>query len=128
MKRKSQTKTTGAAFYDLDGTLVKTNLVHALLFPSRNQQGVLRSVGKTALTLASIPVFIATDTYSRNVFQEFFFKYYKGESEDRLLFLAEELFEKVIQPGIYPGTKELIERSKAAGLRQVLVDGALDIT
>lgn len=128
MKRKTQPKTAAAAFYDLDGTLVKTNLVHALLFQARNQQGILRSVAKSALTFASIPLFIATDTYSRNVFQEFFFTYYKGESEDRLRFLAEELFEDVIRPGIYPGTEELIERSRAAGLRQVLVTGALDIT
>jgi hypothetical protein len=73
MKRKTQPKTAAAAFYDLDGTLVKTNLVHALLFQARNQQGILRSVAKSALTLASIPLFIAIDTYSRNVFQEFFF-------------------------------------------------------
>jgi hypothetical protein len=28
-----------AAFYDLDGTLVRTNLVHAFAFSARNQQG-----------------------------------------------------------------------------------------
>ena len=31
-----------AAFYDLDGTLVRTNLVHAFAFSARNQQGILQ--------------------------------------------------------------------------------------
>jgi HAD superfamily hydrolase (TIGR01490 family) len=117
-----------AAFYDLDGTLVKTNLVHALLFQARNQQGILRSIRKTASVVTSIPVFFATDMYSRNVFQEKFFKSYKGESEDRLRFLSEELFEEVIQPSIYPGAIDLIKQSRSLGLRQVLVTGALDFT
>jgi HAD superfamily hydrolase (TIGR01490 family) len=117
-----------AAFYDLDGTLVKTNLVHALLFQAKNQQGILRSVGKTALTFASVPLFIATDLYNRSVFQEMFFKYYKGESEDRLRFLSEDLFEGVLKPSIFPGAIDLIEQSRSLGLRQVLVTGALDIT
>ena len=34
----------GAAFYDLDGTLVRTNLVHALAFFARNDRGILRSL------------------------------------------------------------------------------------
>src|SRR5437016_4897507 len=33
-----------AAFYDLDGTLVRTNLVHAFAYNARNQQGLWRSV------------------------------------------------------------------------------------
>ena len=126
--RGGKEKRKAAAFYDLDGTLVKTNLVHALFFQARNQPGILRSIGKSAQVFASVPLFIATDMYSRSVFQEFLFKSYKGESEDRLRFLAEELFEEVLKPSIYPGTIDLIERSRSVGLRQVLVTGALDVT
>ncbi|HEY1403812.1 MAG TPA: hypothetical protein VGB05_06780, partial [Pyrinomonadaceae bacterium] len=52
-----------AAFYDLEGTLVSTNLVHTLGFYARNQQGLLRSLRKTATTVMSIPLFAATDQY-----------------------------------------------------------------
>jgi len=128
MKKKNTKPKSAAAFYDLDGTLVKTNLVHALLFQARNQQGILRSAAKTAKVIASVPAFIATDMYSRSAFQAFFFKMYKGESEDRLRFLSEELFEDVLRPSIFPGAIDLIERSRSIGLRQVLVTGALDIT
>ncbi len=118
----------GAAFYDLDGTLVSTNLVHTFGFYARNDQGILRSLGRTATTLLGIPLFAATDLYSRKVFNDIFFKWYRNQSEDRLRFLAEDLFEDVIQPSIFPGTVELLEKSRSLGLRQVVVTGALDIS
>jgi HAD superfamily hydrolase (TIGR01490 family) len=117
-----------AAFYDLDGTLVSTNLVHTFAFYARNDQGILKSLGRSALTFAGIPLFAAADVYSRKVFNDIFFKWYKGQSEDRLRFLAEDLFEEVIRPAIYPGTLELLDTSRAMGLRQVVVTGALDVT
>ena len=117
-----------AAFYDLEGTLVSTNLVHTLGFYARNQQGLWRTFKKSATTLISIPMFAATDQYSRKVFNDLFFKRYKGESEDRLRFFAEELFEEVLKPAIYPGAFELIEKSRSLGLRQVVVTGALDLS
>ena len=119
---------TAAAFYDLEGTLVSTNLVHTLSFYARNQAGLWRSLRKTTATVLSLPLFAVTDQYSRKVFNDLFFKRYRGESEDRLRFFADELFEDVLKPAIYPGTFELIEKSRNLGLRQVVVTGALDIS
>ncbi|HKP72557.1 MAG TPA: HAD family phosphatase [Pyrinomonadaceae bacterium] len=117
-----------AAFYDLEGTLVSTNLVHTLGFYARNQQGLLRSIRKTTTTVLSIPLFAATDQYSRKVFNDLFFKRYKGETEDRLRFFADELFETVLKPAVFPGAFELIEKSRSLGLRQIVVTGALDFS
>jgi HAD superfamily hydrolase (TIGR01490 family) len=117
-----------AAFYDLDGTLVRTNLVHAFAYNARNQQGLIQSLMRTASTLFSVPMFLAADFYSRRLFNDVFFRRYRGESEDRLRYLSDELFEKVIRPSIFPGAYELIDKSKRLGLRQVLVTGALDMT
>ena len=117
-----------AAFYDLEGTLVSTNLVHTLGFYARNQQGLLRSLRKSATTVLSLPLFAATDQYSRKVFNDLFFKRYKGETEDRLRFFADELFETVLKPAVFPGTFELIEKSRGLGLRQIVVTGALDFS
>lgn len=119
---------TAAAFYDLEGTLVSTNLVHTLAFYAKHQQGLWNTVKKSAVTLFGIPVFAVTDQYSRKVFNDIFFKRYKGEREDRLRFFSEKLFEKVLKPSIYPGAFELIEKSRSLNLRQVVVSGALDIS
>jgi HAD superfamily hydrolase (TIGR01490 family) len=120
--------TKSAAFYDLEGTLVSTNLVHTLAFYSRRQQGLWKTFKKSAATLVKLPAFGVTDLYSRNVFNEFFFQSYKGESQDRLRFFSEELFEEVLKPAIYPGTMELIAQGKKLGQRQIVITGALDFT
>ena len=78
--------------------------------------------------MAGLPLFLAADAYSRKVFNDIFFKWYKGQSEDRLRYLSEDLFEEVIRPAVYPGALQLLEKSRSIGLRQVVVTGALDIT
>jgi HAD superfamily hydrolase (TIGR01490 family) len=117
-----------AAFYDLEGTLVSTNLVHTLGFYAQRQQGLVKTFTKSAKTLAKLPFFGLTDLYSRNVFNEVFFKSYEGESHDRLRYFSEELFEDVLKPAIFPGSMDLIKKSKDLGLKQVVITGALDFT
>ena len=124
MKKNGQ----AAAFYDLEGTLVSTNLVHTLGFYARRQQGLFTTIKKSVGTLAKLPLFGAADFYSRNVFNELFFQSYKGESEDRLRFFSEELFEEVLKPAIFDGTPELIAQSKKIGQKQIVITGALDFT
>ena len=124
MKKNAQ----AASFYDLEGTLVSTNLVHTLGFYARRQQGLFTTIKKSIGTLAKLPLFGVTDLYSRNVFNELFFQSYKGESLDRLRFFSDELFEEILKPAIFPGTFELLETSKKIGQRQVVLTGALDFT
>ena len=117
-----------AAFYDLEGTLVSTNLVHTLAFYARRQQGIWQTIKKSAGTLGKLPFFGLTDLYSRNVFNEVFFRSYEGLSHDRLRFFSDELFEEVLKPAIYDGTPELINQGKKIGQWQVVLTGALDFT
>src|SRR3982751_2800966 len=117
-----------AAFYDLEGTLVSTNLVHTLAFYAKRQQGLWQTAKKSVGTLTRLPFFGITDLYSRNVFNEVFFKSYEGFSHDRLRYFSEELFEEVLKPAIYDGTLELIAQGKKIGQRQVVLTGALDFT
>ena len=123
LKRKNS-----AAFYDVDGTLIRINIVHAFAFYAMRQASLWDSVRVTAQTAASVPVFWAADKVSRKWFNELFYRYYAGFSEDRLVILSEELFEEVILPNIYPRARDLIAESRRAGVRQVLVSGALDFT
>jgi HAD superfamily hydrolase (TIGR01490 family) len=117
-----------AAFYDVDGTLIKTNIVHAFAWYARNQPTLSGSLMKSVKTALSVPMFLAADKMSRKVFNQLFYGYYKGEPEDRLVVLAEELFEDVIKPSLFPRTVHLIAEAKAAGLRNVIVSGGLDFT
>src|SRR5215468_9024963 len=117
-----------AAFYDVDGTLIKINIVHAFAFYASRHASLAVSAKNTVKTALSIPVFWAADKLSRKWFNEIFYRSYEGASEDRLVVLSEELFEDVIKPNIYPRARDLIEDSRRAGCRQVFVSGALDFT
>ena len=117
-----------AAFYDVDGTLIKTNIVHAFAWYAKHQPTVSGSLAKTVLTGLSVPLFLAADKLSRKAFNELFYRYYQGMSEDRLEVLSEELFDDLIRPSIFPRAPDLIAESKRAGLRQVIVTGGLDFT
>lgn len=116
-----------AAFYDMDGTLVSTNLVHSYLFLARNEGTLSRSVLKTVAGVAKLPAFLVADQLSRALFNELLYAGYAGAFEDRLLELAEEHFEEVLKPNIFPGVYELVENAQKKGLRQVIVSGSLDV-
>ena len=115
-----------AAFYDVDGTLVSVNIVHTYAYYVANHPSLRRRAFGFATMLASIPAYLAADFYSRKFFNEWFYKNYAGFTEDRLWVIGEEIFENVIKPSLFPGAVDLIRRSRAAGVRQVLVTGSLD--
>jgi HAD superfamily hydrolase (TIGR01490 family) len=123
----ARTPLPAAAFYDLDGTLVRTNLVHILAFYARNDRGLVGSLMRTGQTLLGVPLFFAADMVSRQLFNDVFFRWFRGMTADRLRFLAEELWQEVLEPALFPGTRDLLEASRRRGLRQVLVTGAFDM-
>ncbi len=128
MHRASAKYKNSAAFYDVDGTLIKINIVHAFAFYASRHASVSESVRRSLKTAVSIPMFWAADKLSRKWFNEIFYRSYEGQGEDRLVVLADELFEDVIKPNIYPRAKDVIDESRRAGIRQVLISGALDFT
>jgi HAD superfamily hydrolase (TIGR01490 family) len=115
-----------ASYFDVDGTLVTTNLVHPTVFYMMNQPTPLHSFAKLGRALVKAPWMAMAEMRDRRVFNELLFSSYEGVSEDRLIALGEETFEKVIKPNIYPGAKDLVKTSLEKGHDVVLVSGALD--
>jgi HAD superfamily hydrolase (TIGR01490 family) len=117
-----------AAFYDLDGTLISTNVVHAYAYYAMNEGSIGGILKRSLGTLASLPVFGALNLVDRKIFNEYFYRSYAGFTQDRLLTLADDLFEDVIKPAIYPKAQDLIDEARRAGCRIVFISGALDFT
>ncbi len=117
-----------AAFFDVDGTLVRTNIVHAFAYYAMNSGSIFGTALRTARTAASVPLYWALDKANRKVFNEVFYRSYQGLPEDRLVELSRELFEEVLRPAIHPGTPRLLDEARRARCRIVLVTGALDFT
>jgi HAD superfamily hydrolase (TIGR01490 family) len=115
-----------ASFFDVDGTLVRTNLLHPTLFYLANQPTPLRSLGSVARAALGSPRLALAEMADRRRFNELLFGVYAGISRDRLLALADEAFERVVRGALYPGARELVQRCVAQGHDVVLVSGTLD--
>jgi HAD superfamily hydrolase (TIGR01490 family) len=115
------------AFYDLDGTLVSSNIVVRYAFFVRHLPSRVRALGKTLKLVAAVPTYLALDHLSRRLFNEVFFREYRGMSREWLLDLSSELFKQVVRPSLHPGAQELLERDRAEGYRLALVTGELDV-
>ncbi|HEY6556965.1 MAG TPA: HAD-IB family hydrolase [Polyangiaceae bacterium] len=115
-----------ASYFDVDGTLVATNLVHPTLFYLVNQPTPVQTALRLGRAALRAPSMALAELVDRRTFNELLYGTYAGMSEDRLLLLAEEAFKKVLLPSLYPAAKGLIDQNLRAGHRIILISGALD--
>lgn len=115
-----------ASYFDVDGTLVSTNLVHPTLFYLLNQGTPVQTAMRVGRTLLGAPRMALAEMVDRRTFNELLFSSFQGMSEDRLMILADEAFDTVLKRALYPGAKDLVKRSLDVGRDVVLISGALD--
>jgi len=115
-----------ASYFDVDGTLVRTNLVHPTLFYLLNQSTPFETARKLSKALLRGPAMAWAEMRDRRMFNELLYSSYEGVSEDRLEVLSEEVHDKVLRPALYPFARELVDRAKSDGRQVVLVSGELD--
>ncbi|HEY6299016.1 MAG TPA: HAD-IB family hydrolase [Candidatus Binatus sp.] len=115
-----------AAFYDLDGTLVDLNLVHAAIFTLANVGEWSGRVSYLLGFAARIPRLYVAEQRDRRLLNTALFEAFKGVSRDRLLSLGEEYCERILIGHLFPRAVELIEANREAGIEPVLVTGSPD--
>lgn len=114
-------------FFDFDGTLADTNLVHVYAFYARHC-GHLAEVARRLAKLAAVaPTFHALDAYHRVSFARTLFRLYEGLSQDRLERLAEQLYAEVLEPRLKSYARAFVDSARALG-PMVLVTGAPDFS
>ena len=116
-----------ASYFDVDGTLVSTNLIPPTLYYLLNQPTPLDVLSGLGKALLKAPAMVMAEWRDRRLFNEMLFSVFKGMSEDRLVFLAEDVFERVLRPNLYPGAKDIVQTSLDKGHEVILVSGALDV-
>ncbi|MBK6465093.1 MAG: HAD family hydrolase [Myxococcales bacterium] len=114
------------SYFDVDGTLLRTNLIHPTVYYLLNQRTPFRSFLKVAKAVVRAPEMAFAEWKDRRLFNEALFSSYEGMSRDRLLLLADDAFEAVIKPALYPSAKDLVARCRDEGHEVVIVSGALD--
>jgi HAD superfamily hydrolase (TIGR01490 family) len=115
-----------ASYFDVDGTLVRSNLMHTAIYYMANDINPLHSMRNIAGLVMRAPRLIAAELRDRRQFNELLFEIFKGTPEDRLLALADDTFEWAMKQHIYEGARDIIRREKENGHKVVLVSGALD--
>ena len=115
-----------ASFFDVDGTLVRTNLLHPTVFYLTNQPNPIRSLLSVVRTVAGAPRMALAEMVDRRRFNELLFSAYAGISRDRLDILSDEAFDATMRKAVYPGARDLVQRCIAKGHEVILVSGALD--
>ncbi len=115
----------GAAFYDVDGTLIDANVIHAYAYYAANGPTLSGKLKRTAGLVASLPFYAVADKMGRKFFNDIFYRNYAGLSEDRLWVLGQEMFDRVLRRRVFADMVDLMKRSRAEGYSQVLITGAI---
>jgi len=116
----------GAAFYDLDGTLMGLNLIHGTLFAFTNIGEWSGRVSYVVGLAARLPMLYLAEKRDRHLLNVTLFEMFKGISRDRLMTLGEEYCDRILMANMYPRAIEMVAANREAGLEPVLVTGSPD--
>ena len=109
------------AFYDLDGTLVSSNVVSQYLWYAKRT-----ALWRMLRAMWRAPSWILAERKSRLLFNEVFFREYAGLGESFLRSNAKRMADEVLTPALYPQARARLQADLAAGYRLVLITGSLD--
>jgi alcohol-forming fatty acyl-CoA reductase len=115
-----------AAIFDVDGTLVGSNVVSYFAWLKMREIPLVARPLWAASFLPKIPYYWALDKVSRAHFNRAFYKNYAGWKPARARHLGQESFPGFTLSRIYPGALACLRKHKEMGHRVVLLSGALD--
>jgi HAD superfamily hydrolase (TIGR01490 family) len=115
------------AVFDVDGTLVETNVVEYFLWMRLRAQPIDEWPGFMAQMLREAPRWLYLERRSRAEFQRSFYREYNGLDYDVMKALGREALDAVTLRRIYPEGMRRIREHKRAGHRVLLLTGALDV-
>ena len=115
-----------AAFFDVDGTIVDSNIVRYGVAMRTQGMSALGRRAWTASYLPRVPWLVALDLVSREAFQRSFYRIYAGYSPEEIERRADALFDELIRPRIRPQAAARVAHQMAQGERVVLVSGSIE--
>ncbi|MGH3088708.1 MAG: HAD-IB family hydrolase, partial [Rubrobacteraceae bacterium] len=127
-KRKKKIEAPGevAAIFDVDGTIIGSNVVSYYAWLKMREMPVFARPFWLAAFLAKVPYYWGLDKLSRAHFNRAFYKNYRGWKPERARHLGKESFSGFTLERIFPEALAQLRKHKEAGHRIVLLSGALD--
>jgi HAD-superfamily subfamily IB hydrolase, TIGR01490 len=115
------------AVFDLEGTVLASNVVEAYLWARLAEAPRAAWPGELAAVLTSLPRYLAAERRDRGEFLRTFMRRYAGASEAQLRRLVAERLGDTLLRRAAPEAVRQIRRHRQAGHRTVLITGTIDV-
>lgn len=122
----SQGDAPALAVFDIEGTLVASNVVEAYLWLRLSELDGWSRAAQAASLAAKLPALIAAERKDRGEFLRGFYKLYEGASVALVRKLAEESMPNLLLRRLAPGARRRIHAHRAAGHRIIFITASLD--
>lgn len=114
------------AFFDVDGTLLKSTIVHYYIWMRFKKTSFLLKHLWLIGFLPKIAYYLILDRVSRTRFNQVFYRNYRGMNVAEIKGVSIEMFETYLRPKIFSEAVSQIQEHKEQGTTVVLVTGSLD--
>ena len=125
-RRRILTTEPRCAAFDLEQTLINSNVVESYGWLATRHLAPLRRLQLAAELLVEGPHLLAIDRRDRGDFLRSFYRRYEGAPVDRVRDDAWELFSDLLLTRAFPGAIERVRAHRALGHPTLLITGALD--
>jgi HAD superfamily hydrolase (TIGR01490 family) len=115
------------AVFDLENTLVASNVVDSYSYLATRHRGDAARVGFVLRTLRQAPGLLAADRADRGDFLRAFYRRYDGAPVDRLRADGWDLWNDLLLTKSFPAGLRRVRAHRALGHRTLLITGALDV-
>ena len=124
--RDQEGEPAAVAFFDVDGTIVETTVVHYYLWLELRRRDLADWPGLVGQVAPDMYRWQRLDRRSRAAFNRDFYRVYQGLDAPTIKRLARETLDAVTLPRMYPKAVQTIRAHRRNGTRIVLLTGALD--
>ena len=115
-----------AAFFDVDGTLLKSTIVHYYIWMRTARMPFPLKYLWLIGFLPKVVYYLILDSVSRTRFNQVFYRNYRGMDVAEIKALSTEMFETSLRPKIFSEAVSQIQEHKAQGTAVIFVTGSLD--
>jgi len=115
-----------AAFFDVDGTITRTNVVQYYIWFRQRDMPPLRRALDLIVFAPTALRYLITEKISRHRFVEDFYRSYRGVDAEVLREWDRGNFERYTLPRVFPAASRAVEKHRLEGHRLVLLTGGLE--
>lgn len=118
--------THAAAFFRVEGTLIRPPAIAAAAYMAANAAGIGERVARLGNVALALPLAMAGELQAGSTATRMTWMGVRGMSEDRLRVLADEYFEKYLQGEVLEVGENLLKKAKKASQRIVFISDGID--